>query len=239
MDLRSRLRSRLKDARKRRAIWVRAFDSIRPIATASGRGQLWTRMAHGRVLHQTTPYTEEERYPELFDLAARLRPDARRILSFGCSTGEELVALRRRFPDAVIVGAEINPRSRRMATRRCAADSGIRVVRPSAIAASFDLVFALAVLQREPHRIAEMEVEDLSVHYPFERFDGAVRELVGRLRRGGFLCVIHAHYPIEVATAFAELEPVRDSPLMQEPLFGPDGRRLSGPVARTIFQNRG
>ena len=112
------------------------------------------------------------------------------------------------------------------------------MVPPSAIAGSFDLVFALAVLQREPHKIAEMDVDDLSTHYPFERFDSAVRDLVDRLERGGLLCVIHAHYPVEAATAFAQLEAVAGSPLMEGPLFGPDGRRLSALAARTIFRKR-
>ena len=236
MHIRSQLRSRIKGARKRGALWVRILDAVRPVATAEGRGQLWTRVAHGNELHQTTSYTAENRYPELFDLAARLRPDAARILSFGCSTGEELVALRRRFSGAEIVGAEINSRSRRIAMKHGAADSNMSVVRPGAITGAFDLVFALAVLQREPHKIAEMDVDDLSAHYPFERFDAAVGELVDRLDLGGLLCVIHAHYPVEASTAFAELEVVAESPLMESPLFGRDGRRLARPVARTIFR---
>ena len=236
VHIRSKLRSWIKRARKRGALWVRTLDAVRPIGTAEGRWQLWTRIAHGNELHQTTSYTADDRYPELFDLAARMRPDAARILSFGCSTGEELAALRRRFSGAEIIGAEINSRNRRIATRRAAADSGMSVVRPNAIAGVFDLVFALAVLQREPHKIAEMDVDDLSAHYPFERFDAAVGELVDRLDLGGLLCVIHAHYPVEASTAFAELEVVAESPLMESPLFGRDGRRLARPVARTIFR---
>jgi SAM-dependent methyltransferase len=238
MDLRSRFRSRIKRARKRGALWVRALDILRLAASAEGRGQLWTRAVHQGDVHQTTPFTAEDRYPELFDLAARPSPDARRILSFGCSTGAELVALRRRFPAAEIVGAEINPRSRRMAARRAALDRRIAVVDPDAIRGSFDLVFALAVLQREPHKIAEMEVEDLSSHYPFERFDKIVGELVDRLRHDGLLCVVNAHYPVEESSAGSQLDPVKASPVMDEPLFGRDGRRLVAPVARTLFRKR-
>jgi SAM-dependent methyltransferase len=238
MALRSTLRSRIKRARKREALWVRVLDAVRPALTAEGRGQLWTRIAHGPDVHQITPFTAEDRYPELFDLAAKLRPKARRILSFGCSTGEELIALRRRFPQAEIIGAEINGRSRRIAVRRVARDGNAAVVAPGEIKGSFGIVFALAVLQREPHKIAEMDVENLSSHYPFGRFDKTVSELVDCLEPGGLLCVIHAHYPIEAAAAFGKLEPVANSPLMEPPLFGRDGRRLADPVARTIFRKR-
>jgi SAM-dependent methyltransferase len=238
MDLHTGLRSRIRRARKRDALWVRFLDALRLAATAEGRGQLWTRIAHGAELHQTTPFTLEERYPELFDLAARLCPNARRILSFGCSTGEELVALRRRFPSAVIIGAEINSRSRRIAKKRVANDSQAEVVAPGEVPGRFDLVFALAVLQREPKWIEDMEIDDLSFHYPFDRFDKAVRELVDRLETGGLLCVSNTHYPIEASSAFGQLETVANSPLLDPPLFGRDSRRLADPVARTIFRKR-
>jgi SAM-dependent methyltransferase len=238
MNFASQLRSRIKRARKRGAPWVRAFDTVRLIVTPEGRWQLWTLVTRRGEVHQTTPYTSEDRYPELFDLAAKLRPDAMRILSFGCSTGEELVALRRRFQGAEIVGAEINARSRRIASRRVLRDVQARVLPPDAITGSFDIVFALAVLQREPHKVAEMDVDDLSAHYPFRRFDQTVSELVARLQPGGLLCVIHAHYPVEAATVFAELEAVGTAPPMGAPLFGRDGRRLSQPVARTVFRKR-
>ena len=110
------------------------------------------------------------------DLARRLQPEAARILSFGCSTGEELLAIRRRFAAARIVGAEINPRSRRIARRRIERDRRASVVAPDAIAGRFDIVFALAVLQVQPHRVAEAGIADLSPIYPFERFDAQLGE---------------------------------------------------------------
>jgi len=238
MRLQALIRSRIKAARKRGALWARLLDVARLLPTAEGRSVLWTRLAHGREMHQTTPETAEERYPELFDLVARLAPAAKRILSFGCSTGEELAALRRRFPAAEIVGAEINSRSRRITARRIAGDPLTTVVPPDAIAGSFDLLLALAVFQREPHKIAEMQTQDLSLYYPFERFDAAVRDLAARLRTGGLLCVDNAHYRVEDSSAAAELEPIRSSPVMTGLMFGPDGRQLHGISAQTIFRKR-
>lgn len=230
------LRSNIKAARKRGALWVRVFDLARLLRTPEGRMRLWTRVAYGDQVHQTSPDTADERYPELFDLVATLKSDAERVLSFGCSTGEELVSLRRRFPRAQIVGAEINPRSRRLAKRRVAGDPRSSVVEPGAIAGPFDVIFALSVLQREPHKIAEMKVDDLSSYYPFERFDAAVGMLVGNLRRGGLLCVFNAQYRIEDSSAAALLEPVAGAPLMDPVIFGADGWRLSKAEARTIFR---
>ena len=240
MKLTAFLRSRIKAARKRDARWVRVLDVARLLPTAEGRARLWTRVVHGRAVHQTTPQTADDRYPALFDLAAELASGAARILSFGCSTGEELVALRRRFARAEIVGAEINPRSRKIAARRVADDPRTRVVGPRAIDGTFDLIFALAVLQREPHRVEETGSEDLSSAYPFVRFDAAVTELVAHLRPGGLLCVMHAHYRVEDSSAAAGgLEPVNVAPVMTGPFFGRDGLRLRGATGQSIFRKRG
>lgn len=239
MKAKERIRSTIKAGRRRGALWVRILDFARLAATGEGRGALWTRYAHRREVHQTTPYTHADRYPRLFDLAASLAPNARRILSFGCSTGEELLALRERFPGPEIVGAEINPRSRWIARRRVAHDARIVVVHPRCIDGIFDCVFALAVLQRQPHKVAEIGLENLSDHYPFSRFDSAVTGLVARLRSGGLLCVINAQYRVEDSSAAKQLEAVEGSPPTENQLFGPDGRLLKSGDAATIFRKRG
>lgn len=231
-----RLRSSVKAARKRGALWVRLVDVVRLLPSAEGRARLWTRLVHARQVHQTTPETAEDRYPELFDLAASLAPGAERVLSFGCSTGEELAALRRRFPRAEIIGAEINPRSRKIAARRVSADRRSSIVPPTALNRNFDVIFALSVFQREPHKMAEMEIEDLSPYYPFVRFDEGVSDLVRKLRPDGLLCIINAHYRVEDSSVRHLLEAVTASPPMDSILFGPDGRRLERPLASTIFR---
>jgi SAM-dependent methyltransferase len=236
MNVTARLRRQIKGARKRGAWWVRLLDIARLMPTSDGRSMLWTRIIHGRHVHQTTTVTAEDRYPDLFDLAAVLAPDAARILSFGCSSGEELFAIRQRFPKAQIVGAEINPRARRIAARKAARDGAMDVVSPDAIAGEFDLVFALAVLQREPHRVAETDLRDIAAHYPFARFDAAVGELVRRLRPGGHLCVSHSQYRVEDCTAMPMLEPMRAAPAMNGLLFAPSGQRAGDAVGRTFFR---
>lgn len=236
MELAAILRRRIKAARRSGALWPRLIEGLRSLASANGRARLWTRFAHGDAVHQTSADTWEERYPELFDLAARLMPNATRILSFGCSTGEEIVSLRRRFPAAEIVGAEINGRSRRMATRRLAHDERSHVFATKALEGSFDVVFALAVLQREPHKIMEMRVKNLTPFYRFARFDAAITDLVGRLRPGGLLCVDNAQYRVEDISVADQLTAVDEAPRMGGPLFGPDGRLLANNRGGTMFR---
>ena len=234
-----KLRQTVRAARASGARWARLLYMARMLASGEGRAMLWTLAVHRRTVHQFRGYTEVDRYPDLFNLAARLRPRAARILSFGCSTGEELESLRRRFPRARIVGAEINPRARRMAKRRTALDTNIEIVAPHAIAGPFDIVFALAVLQVEPHRIEREGIADLSAIYPFDRFDREVSRLAGLLRAGGLFCVMHAQYRVEDSSAAMHLEPLGESPPLGAILFARDGRRLDAEAtARSVFRRR-
>ena len=193
---------------------------------------------HAGAVHQTTTFTSADRYPAIFDLAAVLRPDASRILSFGCSTGEELLTLRQRFAGAEIVGVELNPRCRALAKRRVAADARIRVIPPKALTGSFDIICAMAVFQREPHKITELDVNDLTAIYPFAHFEATLGDLVGRLRSGGLLCIDNAQYRVEDSPSAKTLTPVSKSPAMHCAYFGPDGHRLRKVRASTIFQKR-
>jgi hypothetical protein len=227
----------MRAARERGSPLVRLLDGVRSLGRADGRALFWTRIVHGGALHQTSGTSWPERYPELFDLAARLAPDARRILSFGCSSGEELEALRRRFPEAEIVGAEINSRLRKLARARMAGDGRVSVVRPDALHGMFDIAFALAVLQRLPEQVTARGIVDLSASYPFERFDAAVAALAVRIAPAGLLCVMNAHYRVEDSSVAGLFEAVPQSPPMSHPLFGCDSRRLPpDAVARSIFR---
>jgi hypothetical protein len=239
MTLADRIRPKIKAARKRGASWVAIIDWARSVARAEGRARLWTKFRYAGEVHQTTPFTCADRYPELFDAVAGLVPRAKRILSFGCSTGEELLAIRRRFPQAEIVGAEINARSRRLARKLTASDPRISVIAPNELRGRFDAIFALAVFQREPHKVEELEIDNLSPLYPFERFNAGVMALVERLKAGGFLCVTNSHYRVEDSSAAAMLKPVSSSPPSAGVSFGHDGRRTPARAARTIFRKVG
>src|SRR5277367_5474893 len=87
----------------------------------NGRNAIWGvgnslyRRVRRPVPGEFQPYyfTLPDRYPWLFGFAATRigsRPDLR-ILSFGCSRGEEVFSLRKYFPSAAVKGIDINPRN--------------------------------------------------------------------------------------------------------------------------------
>lgn len=171
-----------------RRCWVLAFDR-------RYRAMMVLKWTDPQRVHQTTPLTCMDRYPQIFAACRDLFADrpAIRILSFGCSTGEEVISLRRYFPDAYIVGAEINPESLALCLKQPVDGRMSFVVSdPATISQQgpFDLIFCMAVLQRTPRSVETKRMASLKKLYPFEKFDLQVQELDSYLRDGGVL-VIH------------------------------------------------
>ena len=133
--------------------------------------------------HQGPNRTALNRYPEIFAAAAAAAPSARRILSFGCSTGEECITLADYFPEAQIIGADINPVVLLRAMKH--RSNRIRFVYASdAILGrygGFDAVFCMAVLRS-------------TGHYPFDSFEERALFLETLVRPGGLLVIHNSRY---------------------------------------------
>lgn len=212
-------------------------------STAEGRSTLGARLSNPRALHQTTVLTWPDRYPGIFAACRSQLGDGpeRRILSFGCSTGEEVLTLRRYFPAARIVGAEINRRSLDVC-RRLAVDDRIAFVRsdPTTIRkhGPYDAIFCMAVLQRTPHAIAVRGTTSLRWIYPFKKFDRQVDELDGHVKQGGLLIVHNTQYVFADASAAHRYVPLEVAGQEVDPVvkFDRFSRRLDRPTsAGSIF----
>ncbi|MEM9595170.1 MAG: class I SAM-dependent methyltransferase [Acidobacteriota bacterium] len=166
------------------------------------RTTILNRLRRPGDLHLTCNYTKMDRYPELFGVARGHfeglgladSPDLR-LLSFGCSTGEEAFSLRRYFPQAEIVGVDISEWNLDKA-RRANRDERIHFHLSSSESLArlgpFHGIFAMAVLLRVAHH---MEPAPSSADvYPLPKFEEQVRLLDGVLRENGLLTVYHTNY---------------------------------------------
>jgi SAM-dependent methyltransferase len=196
---------------------IGVFDFMRGLARAATsreyRSVLLLRWLKSGQVHQTTPLTLMDRYPETFKACRDLvgGDSEIRILSFGCSTGEEVLTLRRYFPRAFITGAEINPRSLALC-RRLKVDDRISFVESDLPTLEklghFDLISCMAVLQRTPHFVRDRGLKSLKKLYPFEKFDRQVSELDGLLKKGGLFIMDNAQYLFTHASVAGKYETV-------------------------------
>jgi hypothetical protein len=175
--------------------------------------------------------TKFDRYPGMFrtasDRAAQtFGPPARgsdfRILSFGCSTGEEMRSLRVYFPDAQIFGCDLDLT---LSAGRNDLPGEVFLSTPEAIAARgpYQLIFANSVLCRHPLP-AGAELSDV---FPFSEFEALATMLHDNLMLGGILCVYNTSYFFRDLAIADSYRPVRSHLIVENgfiPSYSKDGR---------------
>lgn len=194
--------------------------------------------------HQLTSTTAHDRYPEIFGALQELIIDDEsvRILSFGCSTGEECQTLRSYFPQATIVGIDINRGNLRQARRQNkdprikfyhSADPEVERLPP------FTIILAMSVLCRwEDTR----DLESCAQVYRFEDFDRQIGELIDQLADKGLLVVYNANFRVSDGASSARLDPVVCDTITESGFvhqFGADHRRLYETHNQVIFRRLG
>ena len=126
-----------------RGLWRLAVD--RPY-----RNMMWLYWARPNGAFQPFNDTQHDRYPFIFDFVqTQLGTDRNlNILSYGCSTGDEVFSLRQYFPHATIKGLDINRANVAVCRRRLRAvpDTGIAFETAASTQAepssAYDAIFA-------------------------------------------------------------------------------------------------
>jgi SAM-dependent methyltransferase len=210
----------------------------------SYRSALWLRLT-GMKAFQLSSRTYENRYPTIFSFVQtelRVTPRAR-ILSFGCSTGEEVFWLRRYFRDAVIKGIDLNVGSIATCRERAKREGDDNVSFAVADCADgepadfYDALFCMAVLR--DGRLSAPGVERCDHLIRFGDFDRMVDGFARCLRPGGLLVIRHSNFRLgdtRTGAAFQTVLRLRDT-TGRCPIFGPDNRLIVGADYRdTVFR---
>jgi hypothetical protein len=188
-------------------------------------------------LFQPLAETSENRYPDIFATVAHALTDrpAPRLLSYGCSTGEEAFSLAALIPKARVTGIDINPHNVAVARRRAAVLGGnapqfICAGSPDAMAdGSFDAIFCMAVT-----RHAQVEANrplDCSPWLQFDRFDSLMTKFERLLDDGGIFAIWNSHFRFTDSNVAARFTPIFNRPVnpANPPVYyGPDNRRIDG-----------
>lgn len=202
-------------------------------------------------LYQPWGTTSDDRYPQIFKYVREQVGDSAkpRILSFGCSIGDEVFSLRRYFPQATIVGVDINLRNIAVCRRRQqkVGDDRMAFAVAASVAgeadASIDAIFAMAVFRHgslntspPPPRCDHL--------LRFADFERSVTDLARALKPGGLLIIRNGMFRFadtKVSSAFETVLGLKcDDP---DPLYGPDNCVLPGEdypdtVFRKVMERR-
>jgi len=195
------------------------------------------RRRHAPGRFQPYRHTLPDRYPWLFDFAkAALEGTSRpRLLSFGCSKGEEVLSLRRRFPEAEIKGIDIDPANIAACLARpgVAEDGRLSVEVGSSTAAEpsahYDAVFCLAVLCHGDLTVRRARRSDPLLS--FGSFETAVADLARCVRPGGYLFIHTANFRFsDTATAplFETVLEARPEQIAADLLYDRNNRLIEG-----------
>jgi SAM-dependent methyltransferase len=200
-------------------------------------------------LFQPFDETSFDRYPHIFSFVQERLSDVLtpRLLSFGCSTGEEVFTLRKYFPKAAITGIDINPHSIAVCRKRLARcrDTGIRFEladTPEAEPeACYDAVFCMAVLRHGELGVTRAQRCDHLIR--FADFERLVEGLCRCLKPGGYLVIRHSNFRFSDAAVAAgfdiALSVLPRHGVEKTPLYGPDDFLLALAVYNdTVFRKR-
>jgi SAM-dependent methyltransferase len=213
----------------------------------SGRSA-WRRAGAISGQFQTYSHTLPDRYPWLFRFAASQLPPGGnlRLLSFGCSDGEEVFALRRHFPQAEIVGIDVNPQNIARCEQRAhqEASKGFRFLTAASTAGersdSYDAIFCLAVLCLGDLTISGAQHCD--PHLRFDEFEGVVTDFARCLKPSGLLLLHTTNFRFcdtSVAQDFETLLEAEPDQMAPDVQFDRHNRLLPGPRYRAVaFRKR-
>lgn len=209
-----------------RWLWRLAADRVY-------RNVMWLYFVRPKGAFQPFNDTECDRYPDIFSFVqSQLGATNKvKILSYGCSTGDEAFSLRQYFPNAKIKGIDINPANIAICRKRlnAAPDSGIAFQTAASSeeesSATYDAIFAMAVLRHGSLGLPGVARCDHLIR--FEDFARAVADFERCLEAGGLLIMRHSNFRLCDAPAGGAFETILQLPTSgSTPLFGPDNGLL-------------
>lgn len=144
---------------------------------------------------QKSNHTKYNRYPLIFSALKLLTPNPKKILSFGCSSGKEMLSLKELyFSDAEYHGVDIKDDVIQACKDRCNFAT-VHHVKNFDTTLKFDLIICMSVFCHYK-RGHDMWVKD-------------ILKIVNMLSPGGYLAMHNCTYTLDTSVDFKMLEEVK------------------------------
>lgn len=164
--------------------------------------------------HQISTATKYDRYPAIFKATAELigagSPNIcknLKVLSFGCSFGEEIKTLKDTyFPYSRIDGVEINGDCIEFCRERFGSDNIIHSYDSfKHNTTRYNVIFAMSVLCKWEETKG---VKNCSKIYPFIKFDQQIFDLTQKLSPGGVLVIYNSNFCMFESSVYNNFNPI-------------------------------
>ena len=198
------------------------------------RSEIITGLIFGNRYHQRSTFTIQNRYPFLFKACADYLSGVQnpRILSFGCSTGDEVYSIGEYIPHAEIVGVDINLWCIRQCNKKNKNPSYSFVHRFSKKfenAGDFDAIFCMAVFQRTENRTSNNN--STSQGYTFKQFEQEIVLIDAKLKQGGLMIIDQADFSFTDVVCSENYIPLnsfeRNQMVRNRPLFDRNNLKIA------------
>ena len=159
--------------------------------------------------HQKSHATKNDRYPNVFYKCLSLKNNTPSILSFGCSTGQEVRTLSDKyFPNSIIHGLDINAEVIETC-KKLNINNNVKFFTYDDFDTSqkYDMIFCMSVLCRWEDT---KYLQDCSEIYPFDNFDKQLIHLDSILNLGGLLVIYNANFCFSDSSIYYKYTPISD-----------------------------
>lgn len=182
--------------------------------------------------HQFSNFTLPNRYPDLFKIAQNHFKNLEKphLLSFGCSTGEEIESLKSYLPNSFCMGVDINGWCLEQAHKKYG-QTDVQFLHSLSQAfeaiGGFDAIFCLAIFQNPKNR---HEKQRKTSEYPFSQFETQLRILDKKLKSGGLLFIDQCDFNFfeTCLMPYYAIYPIANNQILRDrPLFNKNNQKVA------------
>lgn len=199
------------------------------------RSETFIETFYRKGVHQRVTFTMHNRYPLIFkactDYFLNRNISDPSILSFGCSTGEEVFTIGEYLPNARITGVDINS----WCIRQCLKINHNpnfsffnRNSKEFENTTLFDAIFCMAVFQRTENRTERNN--QISQGHTFEQFEKEIDVLDEKLKIGGLLIIDHSDFSFTDTTSALRYQPLefdKNRMIRERPLYDKNNHKVA------------
>ena len=222
-----------------KVIWI----GVKISGNGRFRSETFTGKFFGKEVYQRVTFTISNRYPLIFRMCADCFLNQNisnpSILSFGCSTGEEVFTIGEYLPHAKITGVDINSWCIRQCLKVNRNPNFSFLNRNSKkfenATLLFDAIFCMAVFQRTENRTERNN--QIAQGHTFEQFEKEIDVLDVKLKVDGLLIIDHSDFSFTDTVCVLRYNPLefdKNRLIRERPLYDKNNRK----VADTQFNYR-